>query len=222
MKWLKPMCAVIPVFLLAACGVMDIADLASNKPGAPQNQAGPAIGHDDMVGVPAGTELTVALDRMLSSRTSQAGEAFSATLVEAIVIDGVEVIPAGSRIEGKVTEATPAGGGARKATLAVSIGALRFATGYQTDIVGRFQEVLASRKTSTAAVVAWSATGGPLRERIMGKDTRGMVIGAIVGAGVGTVSMINKSGAQVIVPIDTPFGFRLEQPIQVPQATSKA
>jgi hypothetical protein len=220
MKVLKLMCAAVPMFLLAACDVMDIADLASNKSGAAQNQAEPAIGHDQMVGVPAGTELTLALDKMLSSRTSHAGDAFSATVIEPIVLDGREVIPAGSTIEGRVTEATSARQGARKATLAVSIGALRFATGYQTDIVGRLQEVRASRKTENAAVVEWSATGGWLRERIMGKDTREMVIGAIVGGRVGTLAMMNKSGTQVIIPVDTPFGFKLEEAIQVPQTPS--
>lgn len=220
MKWLKLMCAVVPMLVVTACGVMDVADLASNKSGTTEARPAPEILQVQMVGVPAGTELTVALDKMLSSRTSQAGDTFSATVVEPILIDGHEVIPAGSTIEGKVTEVTSAREGAGKATLAVSISALRFVTGYQTDIVGRVQEVPASRKTENVNVVEWSATGWPLRERILGKDTRGMVIGSIIGGGVGTVAMINKSGAQVIVPVDTPFGFKLEEPIQVPQTPS--
>ena len=203
MKWLNLMCAVVPMLVVTACGVMDVADLASNKSGTTEARPAPEILQVQMVGVPAGTELTVALDKMLSSRTSQAGDTFSATVVEPILIDGHEVIPAGSTIEGTVTEVTPAREGAGKATLA-----------------GLVQEFPAPRKTEYVNVVEWSATGWPLRERILGKDTRGMVIGSIVGGGVGTVAMINKSGAQVIVPVDTPFGFKLEEPIQVPQTPS--
>jgi hypothetical protein len=219
---LRLMLSVVALVLMAACGVMDVADLASSKSGTTRVRPSRAILPDQMVAVPAGTELTVALDRMLSSRTSQAGDTFSATVVEPIVIDGLEVIPAGSTIDGKVTEATSSLNGARQATLAVHIGGLRLATGYRTDIMGRFQEVPSPRRAENTAVVEWSATGGPLRERIMGKDTRGMVIGAIVGGGAGTMAMMNTSGAQVIMPVDTPFGFRLEQPIQVPRAATSA
>jgi hypothetical protein len=37
---------------------------------------------------------------------------------------------------------------------------------------------------------------------------------------VGTLAMMNKSGTQVIIPVDTPFGFKLEEAIQVPQTPS--
>jgi hypothetical protein len=210
------MLCVAAAALMAACDVMDVADLASSKGGATRSRPAQSMPPPQLADVPAGTELTLALDKMLSSRTSRAGDAFSATVVEPIVIDGLEVIPAGSTLEGKVTEATSAQGGARRATLAVAIGALRFETGYRTDIVGRFQEFRPSGRAQDAALVEWSATGGRLRERIMGKDTRGMVIGAIVGKDLGTVSVMNNSGAQVILPVDTPFGFKLEQPIRVP------
>src|SRR6185436_14790726 len=125
---------------------------ASNQPAAPGTRTASGTTQAHMVGIPAGTELTLALDSTLSSETSQAGDTFSATVVEAIVVENREVIPAGSTIEGKVTDATPAKRGAGEAKLGLSFSTLRLATGFRTDIVGSFQEVSASKKGRNAAV----------------------------------------------------------------------
>jgi hypothetical protein len=222
MKSLQLMVCVVAVVLLAACGGTDQAPVGSTQPGTAQDRPAPEKPQVHMVGIPVGTELTLALDTTLSSETSHAGDPFSATVVEPIVVDSREVIPAGSTIEGRVTEATAAKKGAGKATLALSFGALRLASGYHTNIVGSFQELSASEKKRNAAIIGGSAAGGALLGRILGKDTRGTVIGAIIGGGVGTAVVMSKEGKQAIVPADTPFGIRLEEAIQVPHMASGA
>ena len=218
MKSLQLMIGVVAVVLLAACGGVDHAQVGSNEPGTTQGQPAAEKPQVHMVGIPAGTELTLALDTELSSETSRPGDTFSATVVEPIVMDGREVIPAGSTIQGTVTDAAPAKRGAGQATLALSFGALRLASGYHTSIVGSFQEVSASKKGRNAAVIGGSAAGGALLGRILGKDTRSTVIGAIIGGGIGTAVLVGKEREQAVLPADTPFGIRLDQAIQVPHA----
>ena len=214
-KSIRFLVPVVAVVLLSACAAgADQSQTESTPPGM-------ASANVHMVSVPAGTELTLALDTSLSSGTSVAGDAFSATVVESIVVQDREVIPAGSTIEGRVTEATAAKAGAGKATLGLSFGALRLASGYHTNVVGSFQEVTESKKGRNAAIIGGSAAGGALLGRILGKDTRGAVIGTIIGGGVGTAVVMSKEGAQAIVPADTPFGLRLEQAIQVPHVASR-
>jgi len=220
MKSLQLMLCVFAVVLLAACAGTDQAQVDSTEPGTTGHQSAPGNPKTHMVGVQAGTELTLALDTTLSSETSQAGDTFSATVVEPIVMDGRDVIPAGSTIHGTVTDATPAKRGAGQAKLGLSIDALRLPSGYHTDIVGSFQEISASKKGRNAAVIGGSAAGGALLGRILGKDTRSTVIGAIVGGGIGTAVLVGKEREQAVIPADTPFGVRLEQTIQVPHVAS--
>jgi len=212
-QFLAFLVAMIP---LAACGGAEQAQIESDQPGMAQSRPAPQNPSTHMLAVPAGTELTLALDTPLSSGTSFAGDTFSATVLEAIVMENRTVIPAGSTIEGRVTEATAAKKGAGNGSLTLSFGALRLPSGYHTNIVGSFQEISASKKGRDAAVIGGSAAGGALLGRILGKDTRGTVIGAIVGGGIGTAVVMSKEGSQAIVPADTPFGIRLEQAIQVP------
>jgi len=221
MKLLQIMVVMVAMVLLAGCGGVDQAQDGSTQPGTTQDRPASQTPQTHMVGIPAGTELTLALDTTLSSETSHAGDTFSATVVEPIVIENREVIRAGSTIEGTVTDATPAKRGAGEATLALSFGALRLASGYHTSIVGSFQEVSASKKGRNAAVIGGSAAGGALLGRILGKDTRSTVIGAIVGGGIGTAVLVGREREQAVLPADTPFGIRLEEAIQVPHQASR-
>lgn len=221
MKSYQMMSSLAALVLLTACGAADQAQVEST-PGTTHFQPTSGSTQTHMVSIPAGTELTLALDNALSSETSVAGDNFTATVVDSIVVDGRNVIPEGSRIEGKITDATPAKRGAGEATLAMSFNSLRLPDGYRTNIVGSFQEVSDSKKKRNAAVIGGSAAGGALLGRILGKDTRGTVIGAIVGGGVGTAVLMGQKREQAVIPADTPFAIRLEQSIQVPHTGARS
>ncbi len=71
--------------------------------------------------VPAGTTLTVRLGEDLSSRTSEAGQTFAATLDRDIVVGGQTVIAAGASVTGKVVFARPVGALAGEANLQIKV-----------------------------------------------------------------------------------------------------
>ncbi len=169
-----------------------------------------------MSSVPAETVLTMALDEAISSKTAVVGDTVTATVVQPIVVGGEELIPAGSKVEGTVTEVAAAKHGAGKAKLGIAFNVLQLPAGYTTNIVGTFQEVTESKKKRNAAVIGGAAAGGALLGRILGKDTKGAVIGSIIGGGVGTAVVLTKEGAQVELAPDTPFEIKLDEAVAVP------
>ncbi|HKY31701.1 MAG TPA: hypothetical protein VJV23_04130 [Candidatus Polarisedimenticolia bacterium] len=189
---------------------------------APRPSAPPPAPRPAMATVPSGTVLALALDSEISSKTAQVGDEFTATVVEAVEVDGRAVIPAGSTVHGKVTEAVAAKRGAGNAKLAFTCDRLTLKGGYKTGIVGTFQEVSESKKKRNAAIIGGSAAGGALLGRILGKDTKGAVVGSILGGGIGTAVVMGQEGEQVVLPADTPFEIRLDEAVKVPAGNSKA
>ena len=58
------------------------------------------------VSLPTGTSLTVKLETNLATFSSKTGDAFSARLTEAVLLDGKTVIPIGATVQGRVTQAS--------------------------------------------------------------------------------------------------------------------
>lgn len=221
---MKPFAALLSALLfmsLTACGGSEAksADQAALAPPAATQQQ-PKQQQTHMVTVPAGTVLTLALDSSLSSDVATVGAAFTATVVESVLSENRVVIPAGSIIEGKITEAQAAKRGAGNGRLALGFNTLRLPSGYRTGIVGSFQEVTESKKGRNAGIIGGSAAGGALLGRILGKDTKGAVIGTIIGGGIGTAIVMGKEGMQATLAADTPFEIKLEQSVQVPHEPS--
>ena len=61
-----------------------------------------ALAADEVATIPAGTTIETTLTTLLSAKTSQEGDPFSADIVEPIFYKGQEVVPAGSTLEGHV------------------------------------------------------------------------------------------------------------------------
>ncbi len=110
---------------LQAIPVTEVRALRFDKTGAPataQGAATPAAAQPPQtagaapaaavlrtLSVPAGTRLRVRMADSLDARRSAVGDRFAAMLETPLVIDGVTVAPAGSKVYGKVTEAKIAG-----------------------------------------------------------------------------------------------------------------
>lgn len=98
------------VALLIACVERVHAEAAGGSPVAsPQKSSsrstpGKARGRYDDYQVPAGTPLTILLRTGLDSGSGQIDDPVRATLVDAVSQDGVELIPKGSTLHGKVTD----------------------------------------------------------------------------------------------------------------------
>ena len=85
----------------------EIADLKVVTPGRPIEL--PPVAKFREFTVPEGTSLKITLETSVSSETSRAGDAIEGRLAEAVRVDDVEVMPAGSVLRGTVTAAQSAG-----------------------------------------------------------------------------------------------------------------
>src|SRR5262245_16221487 len=74
--------------------------------------------------IPAGTALDVRLGSTMSTENVRPGEVWSGNLTRAVVIDGREVIPAGSAVEGTVLASVAARSGSR-ARMQLAVRAVR-------------------------------------------------------------------------------------------------
>ena len=190
-----------------------VADGTSAAPVAP-----PAKFREFMV--PEGTVLSARLESALGSDTSRAEDPVEATLTEAVLVDGVEVLPEGSLVKGVVVTATPSGKVRGRANLVVKFQSLVVrATGETYPVVASLHHAAASTKGDDAKKVGIPAAGGAVIGAIVG-GKKGAGIGAVVGGGAGTAVVLSTSGTEVrlkrgvVVTLPLEHAFIVQLPIE--------
>jgi hypothetical protein len=167
--------------------------------------------------IPAGTALTVRTVQGLSSKTSQEGQPFAATLAQPISIGGRVAIPAGATASGTVLTAKAKGKikGEGELTLSltsISAGGRTYAI--KTSVLSSTQKGKGKR---TAATTGGGAAGGALIGGLAGGG-KGAGIGALVGAGAGLVGGALTGNKQVEIPAESALSFILSAPLTLPPA----
>jgi hypothetical protein len=113
------------------------------------------------------------LNQYLSSDHNHAGDAFAATLIQPIVVDGIAVAQPGQLVAGEVTEAVPGKRGENVSRLGARLTTITVADGNQVNV----QSTLV-----TSSGPGWSA---PDTGAVVGTGAVGATIGAIAGGGTG-------------------------------------
>jgi hypothetical protein len=168
--------------------------------------------------VPAGEILTVTVDQKLSSKTSQAGQPFRATLAQAVMVNGKTAIPKGSRVIGRVITAKEKGKIKGEGQLAI---ALTGVTIHGKDYVietATLDSTVKGKGKRTAATAGGGAAGGALIGGLAGGG-KGAGIGALVGAAGGLVGGALTGNKQIEIPAETALTFTLSKPLTVPPPT---
>ena len=182
--------------------------------------------------VQEGTNLRVALDTTLSTKSARVGDRFSATLREPIYVNGKEAIPYGSRIDGRVSEVQRPGHTHGVGKLDVVFEKIQLPNGYTETIVASLAGAETSDKTKVdkegtisgpssrkrdAAEVAGAGGVGAGIGAIAG-GAKGTAIGGGVGAIVGLADSMRRRGKDLELPAGTSLVIRLDRPLtlQVP------
>jgi len=164
--------------------------------------------------VPEGTVLHVRLNETLSSKSSTAGQNFTAVVEEPVMIDGKAIIPKGADASGTVVDAKPLGkfkGGAR---LQIRLESISFGgNNYSIDTSSVARSAKGKGKR-TAVMIGGGAALGAIIGGIAGGG-KGAAIGAGVGAGAGTGGAYFTGNKDVVLPAEMMLSFRLERPIEV-------
>ena len=181
--------------------------------------------------IPANQILRVRMNSQISSESARIGDQFTTTVVDPVYAGGVEVIPAGSTITGRVTTVNRASRKSKAGTMGVRFVALHLPNGTSRAINGDLTDVTTagSRSDSEGEVSGRSAMkrnvvfigGGAATGALIGAIAgggRGAGIGAGVGAGLGAAGALFSKGHEAVVTPGTEFGVVLNQSISLPAA----
>lgn len=190
-----------------------VADIALINTDAPAPL--PALAKFHEYTVPAGTALHARLDTSLGSDTNQVNDPVEATLTEAELVDGVEVLPSGSIVKGVVTTAESSGKVRGRASLAVKFRSITLAGRDETyGLSSSIQHTAAATKGDDAKKIGIPAAGGAILGAILG-GKKGALIGTAIGGGAGAVVVLTTSGPEVRYASGTVLSLSLDQPIDV-------
>ncbi len=165
--------------------------------------------------VPTGTTLTVRVGQALSSKTSETGQTFTATLAQPVSVQGKPAIPAGSTISGTVVAAKAKGKVKGEGQLDLSLRSITVrgqTYNIQTDVLENTAKGKGSR---TAKTTGGGAAGGALIGGIAGGG-RGAAIGALAGGAVGLAGGAATGNQQIEIPVESALSFRLSAPLTLP------
>lgn len=181
--------------------------------------------------VAAGQILRVRMNQNITSENARVGDQFTTTVVDPVYANGVEVIPAGSQITGRVTTVTRAARKSKAGTMGVHFVSLRLPTGLARAINGDLTDVNTSemKADNEGEVSGRSATkrnvifigGGAATGALIGAIAgggKGAGIGAGVGAGLGVAGALFSKGHEAVVKSGTEFGVILNQTVSLPAA----
>ncbi len=178
-----------------------------------------------------GQIIRVRMNQNISSETARVGDQFTTTVVVPVYASGIEVIPAGSEITGRISSVDRAARKSKAGTLGVHFVSLRLPTGIARAINGDLTDVTAdnvnadnegevSGRSATKRNVVFIGGGaatGALIGAIAGGG-KGAGIGAGVGAGLGVAGALFSKGHEAVVKSGTEFGVILNQTLSLPAA----
>ena len=181
--------------------------------------------------VAANTVIRVRMNEELSSRNARVGDRFSTNVTEPVYAGGgVEVIPVGSRVWGRVTSVRRAGR-RTPGNITVSFNQVELPNGMSRSINGSLTSLQADDVNSDnegtvkgrgnrkrdAVFIGGGAATGAIIGAIAGGG-KGAAIGAILGGGLGTGARVYEKEQEAEVKSGTEFGVILNQSVALPAA----
>jgi hypothetical protein len=181
--------------------------------------------------VNAGQIIRVRMNQSISSETARIGDQFTTTVVDPVYSSGIEVIPAGSEVTGRVTTVNRASRKSKAGSIGVHFVSLRLPTGIARAINGDLTDVRTNEMNAdnegevsgrsamkrNVVFIGGGAATGALIGAIAGGG-KGAGIGAGVGAGLGVAGALFSKGHEAVVKSSTEFGVVLNQTLSLPAA----
>ena len=216
-KWLTLPVAILSLGLATggtACAERSASSAGNTPQQAPQTQA-PA-GPENVIGaergtIPVGQELDVRLRTRLNSDTAAVEQRFETTTVVDLVQDGRVVVPAGTVIEGVVSDVDKATRTDRTGSLTLTFDRMRM-RGREHRIRASATQVFESGGIRDEAPTAGVGAGvGGIVGGIIG-GVKGAVLGAAIGAG-GAIAA--TEGKNVDLPAGSIIRIRIDSPVRL-------
>ena len=165
--------------------------------------------------VPADAVIGLQLETTVSSDRARVEDAVDARVTRDVRVGGRVAIPAGSLVQGTVTEVERGGKVRERARLGIRFHTVVLANGdkltLRTDAITREG---ADQGRESAAKIGGAAIGGAILGAILGGG-KGAAIGAGVGAGGGTAAVMAGERSAVTIPAGSTVSVRVRQPVSV-------
>ena len=165
--------------------------------------------------LPAGTVLPLTLDSSVASDRSRLEDDVRAHLRRAVVINGVNVIPAGSVVSGHVTSVRRPGRVKGRGYIAFRFNSLSTPDNGRTAIsTTRVSRTAPATKKVDAMKIGIPAAGGAVIGALAG-GKKGAAIGATAGGGAGTAVVLSTRGRDVRLGPGAAVSVQLLEPIRL-------
>jgi len=164
--------------------------------------------------VAAGTGLSLRLATSAGSTTSLTGDPVRASVARSVVVGGLDVIPAGATVMGRVVRAVRAGHIKGRALIAIRFDRIDTAGRRYAIRTTLFEREAASHVKKDALSIGLPAAAGSIIGAIAGGG-KGALIGGAVGGGAGTAYAMSTPGQQVVLPAGTVIRARLADPLTI-------
>lgn len=175
--------------------------------------------------------IRVRMNQTITSETARVGDQFTTTVVVPVYASGIEVIPAGSEIVGRVTTVNRASRKSKAGSIGVHFVSLRLPTGITRAINGDLTDVTTNNVSAdnegevsgrsamkrNVVFIGGGAATGALIGAIAGGG-KGAGIGALVGGGLGAAGAVFSKGHEAVVKSGIEFGVVLNQTLSLPAA----
>ena len=185
--------------------------------------------------VPAGTHLPLVLHNSISTRSARPGDPLYLETNFPIVLNDRIVIPAGSFVQGEITEAKRAAKGKGGAEVRVRLTTLVLPNGYTAKFdavptnAGTGGAEYSDRdkegqidndrdKAADAGTVIKTTGAGAGIGAIAGRGAEGAAIGGAVGAAVGLAAVFSTRGPDVELPRGSSLDVSLDRPLYLDAA----
>ncbi len=169
----------------------------------------------ELVELPANAVIGIRLDTTVSTESARVEDAVRARVTRPVIVDGVTVIPTGTRLNGLVTEVETGGRFRERARIGVRFTSLTLDdnrhVSIQTETIYREGDPPAGEAT---AKIGASAVVGTILGGVIG-GRKGAAIGAATGAAGGTAVVAAGGPNAAVLPSGSVFTLRLSEPATI-------
>jgi len=179
--------------------------------------------------VPAGTQIPLKLAQGISTKSAKVGDAVYAETVFPVTANDRIVIPAGTYVQGRISEIKRPGRVKGRAEFLMHFTTMIFHSGYTVMLPGAVENLPGSEKQTVrdkegsiqqdgskgkdAETVAKTAGAGAGVGSIAGRNLKGAGIGGAAGAAAGLAYVLFSRGPDINLPTGTSVQIVLERPL---------
>jgi hypothetical protein len=203
----------VGLLALPGCNRERSVDAAGNPLATPVASPAPEFS------LPAGTKVRVRLTQTVDTRRNRAGDRFTASLDEPLVIGDRVVVPQGASFFGQVTESKPSGRFKGRAVLALRLDSFEL-----NGVTHEIRSANSARRSAGHKKHHWAwiggGSGGGAAIGAIAGGGSGALIGAGAGAAAGTIGSAITGKRQVSLPAETAVTFTLQAPVDIGKVRS--